>query len=166
MTPIKQTITHDPENGKYGNCMQAVFASILDLPLEEVPHFMEKNPSADYLWPAVNKWLASKGYALFTTMYTNRLDDIQYYMKNYNDGVYYILSGTSPRGFCHNVIGMGNDIVHDPAPDGGGIVDPGPDGYYWVEVLVPAKMCSVPFRGNMPGLMGDVNGPGCDPDVP
>ena len=146
MTPVFQTINHDPDNNKYGNCMQAVFASMLDLPLDDVPHFMANNPSVDELWPIVKSWLATQGYALFTICFTSRLDDIQYFMKEHNDGIYYILNGKSPRGFCHNVIGMGNSIVHDPNPEGGGIIDSW-NGYYWIEILVPIADWLAPQKG-------------------
>lgn len=39
MTPVDQTILHDPQTGAIGNCMQAAIASLLDLPLDAVPHF-------------------------------------------------------------------------------------------------------------------------------
>jgi hypothetical protein len=146
MTPVFQTINHEPDKGLYGNCMQAVFASIIDLPIHEVPHFMKDNPSSEELWPAVRGWLRSKGFSLFTICFNCRLDDLQYFMKEHNDGIYYILSGKSPRGFDHNVIAMGNSIVHDPSPLGGGIIEPCSDGYYWVEVLVPSFS---PLAGSM-----------------
>lgn len=38
MIPVYQTIT-DPDKG---NCMQAAMASLLELPLNEVPHFRER----------------------------------------------------------------------------------------------------------------------------
>lgn len=137
MTPVFQTILHDPENGQYGNCMQAIYASYLDLPLEDVPHFLKDNPCSDELWPMVDDWLKSKGYARFVIIYSSKLDDLQGAMQYQNKGIYYILAGISPRGVCHTVIGMGNKIVHDPHPEGGGLIEPCEDGYYWVEVLTP-----------------------------
>ena len=37
MIPTTQTILHDPDNGKIGNCLSAVLASLLHLPIELVP---------------------------------------------------------------------------------------------------------------------------------
>ncbi len=34
MKPTKQTVLHDPANGKHGNCLSAVLASLLHLPIE------------------------------------------------------------------------------------------------------------------------------------
>jgi len=54
MTPVFQTVVGpaDAEKGKKGNCMQAVFASLLDLPLEQVPHFIEEEEDGwfETLW--------------------------------------------------------------------------------------------------------------------
>ena len=36
---VEQTILHDPEKKNYGNCMQACVASLLNIPLNDVPHF-------------------------------------------------------------------------------------------------------------------------------
>ena len=36
---VKQTIEHDPEKGNCGNCFSAVLASLLDIPIEDVPVF-------------------------------------------------------------------------------------------------------------------------------
>lgn len=39
MTPVDQTILHDPDAGLYGDCQRAVIASLLDLPIDSVPNF-------------------------------------------------------------------------------------------------------------------------------
>jgi hypothetical protein len=59
MTPVYQTIIGKTTSDTPGNCMQAVIASLLDLKLDEVPHFLLYG----------NKWyetyyyfLLSKGY--------------------------------------------------------------------------------------------------------
>ena len=56
-----------------------------------------------------------------------------------NPGVSYLLAGTSPRGVTHQGIACNDQIIHDPAPFGGGLTGPAAeDGYYWVNVLVPS----------------------------
>ena len=37
MKPIDQTRLHDLENGQAGNCMTAFIASVLEMPIEQVP---------------------------------------------------------------------------------------------------------------------------------
>lgn len=54
MKPTKQTVLHDPANGKHGNCLSAVLASLLHLPIEDVPVFSEPHPK----WQQdLNEWL-------------------------------------------------------------------------------------------------------------
>lgn len=58
MTPVFQTII-DPVKG---NCMQAAYASILDLPLDEVPNFVaEPDTSEGNSDTRVLDWLAKQG---------------------------------------------------------------------------------------------------------
>ena len=60
MTPVFQTIVDD----KHGDCLRAAFASILDLPLEEVPNFSweyeEDHRGSDVPGPQ-QKWLTDRG---------------------------------------------------------------------------------------------------------
>jgi hypothetical protein len=39
MKPIDQEFMHDPEKGIIGDCFRACIASILELDINEVPHF-------------------------------------------------------------------------------------------------------------------------------
>ena len=67
MTPVKQEFVHDPSNGVYGDCQRAVIASLLDLPLSEVPHFLgiSKNQAEGY-WTLLQTFLRERGYAWLT----------------------------------------------------------------------------------------------------
>ena len=56
MKKVFQTIV-DPGNG---NCMQAAVASLLELEIEEVPHFLKTHPNPNY---AMMKFLKEKGYS-------------------------------------------------------------------------------------------------------
>lgn len=40
MRPVSQTIFHGDPDGRPGNCLQATVASLLELPLLAVPHFL------------------------------------------------------------------------------------------------------------------------------
>ena len=40
MKPVTQTILHGDPDGRPGNCLQAAIASLLELPLHVVPHFV------------------------------------------------------------------------------------------------------------------------------
>lgn len=111
-----------------GNCMQAALASLLDLPLEEVPHFAAL-PEHGW-WDAFLGWLSD--HNLRITMFAERFDQID----TYRDGMLVsapyekapsepllIAVGMSPRGVQHSVVWQNNGMVHDPHPSRAGFVD-------------------------------------------
>lgn len=106
MIPVNQTIYGDGENGaSVGNCWQACVASLLEMPLEEVPHFV-----------LLSDWYESTCY--FVRKFTNL--SFGCFKPNFphtESGGYVIGTGLSPRGnFLHAVIldGVTGEIVHDP----------------------------------------------------
>ncbi len=117
MKPVRQTlfspIKGDPEST--GNCFAACVASILELPLEEVPNFC----ALDTWFKDFEKWLNDRG---LTRLY------IQYPTKEtlrWSTGKsHYISTGKSPRGdWLHCTVWCNNEMVHDPHPDDTGIED-------------------------------------------
>jgi hypothetical protein len=97
---------------KNGNCFSACVASILELPIEDVPIFVEvKNWWGEFL-----SWLKPRGYYALC-----------YHLKDCDKSVLddyeiNILSGKSPRGdFLHAVVANGSKILHDPHPSRDGI---------------------------------------------
>lgn len=121
MTPVLQTKFYEPElppEEQRGNCLQAVLASLLDLPLESVPHFVQDhvdhNGDQDgewNWWTRMIRWLRTRGY---TIEFTNLEDDR-----------YLAVAGPSPRGMGihHIVIYKDGKMVHDPHPDSTGILE-------------------------------------------
>lgn len=107
MKPVDQTRFGVPE----GNCFAACVASLLELPLEQVPHFPDHG--ADW-YSAFRDWLRAR-----------RLYPVCFEVKRPEDGRpdgMHILSGKSPRGeFLHSVVAKGAYIVHDPHPSRAGI---------------------------------------------
>lgn len=110
MTPLKQTIS-----GDNGNCLQTAVASILDLPLEEVPHFV---PFGRNWNKALVMFMQEKGYE-YHGLADKQFINSPFYTKGI-DG-YVIAAGESPRGLQHAVIYKDGELVHDPHPDGGGV---------------------------------------------
>jgi hypothetical protein len=104
---IDQTIMHDPDNGQFGNCMQACIASYLHIELEEVPHFHHDGCAADVFWDRVEDWLDEH----------NRLLT---YAKQGN--MFSIASGPSVRGTTHCVIMCDDQLIWDPHPSRAGLV--------------------------------------------
>jgi len=91
----------------HGNCLQACVATVLELELETVPNFVDFEDWRGEL----QAFLARYGFwAVWLA-----------------DGPtprgYHLIEGIGPRGLCHAVVGHNGEIVHDPHPDGGGIVE-------------------------------------------
>ena len=126
MTPIKQTIFSDKKNGIVGNCWQACVASLLDLRLEDVPHFCNSNS-----WPEnYHKWLYDKN--LVSIDFTINNDYQLCYLG------YHIIVGHSPRhaGILHGVIGLNGEICFDVHPDNTGLLE---SGRYTYTIIFPIR---------------------------
>ncbi len=61
MIPVNQTVI---DFGR-GNCLSACLASIMELPIEEVPNFREKAGVEGDMVGFINKWLAPLGLHYF-----------------------------------------------------------------------------------------------------
>lgn len=121
MIPITQTELYDPMRPDHrGNCWQTVLASVLDLPLDEVPHFVQDDHDHDGTknfewnwWKRSFDFLRERG---LTLEYAD-LDD--------SPGEYLLVAGKSPRGggaIYHVVIYRDGVMVHDPHPDRTGLL--------------------------------------------
>lgn len=117
MTPVDQEFKNEPEIGQHGDCQRGVIASLLDLPLADVPHFLQvARGDAEKYWEGIQGFLRAHGFTYLTTGRTwNFFGD---------DGdVYHEISGPSPRGNgqYHAVAGRNWVIVHDPHPSRAGL---------------------------------------------
>lgn len=127
MKPVKQTKFGFP----YGNCMAACAASILEIPLEDVPDFTaDYDASSDdadqdrVFWQAWYAWWRERGY--HCVMLRGRGIEQDLTVIDGWEGMPVLLGGKSPRGeWGHCVVGkMGRykpHLVHDPHPDGTGL---------------------------------------------
>ena len=110
MKPVMQTILGYPN----GNCWVACVASLLEMDIEQVPHFNQLH--GEHWFKHCSDWLINHGYGLLELEYTSKWWLV-------GDGPYVIVTGKSPRGdWQHAVIGkvINNrvELVHDPHPDG------------------------------------------------
>lgn len=151
MTPHKQTDLGDDTGSCYSTCL----ACVLDLPVEAVPNFrrIQHETECYDMIQAADKWLREnhgkrilgiemydanegpeKGQPMTRQVVLNRL-----FFANQDEFV--ILSGESPRKRAdggkkyHCVVAKadcwGFELVHDPHPDGTGIVGQ-PYGIAWI----------------------------------
>lgn len=109
-TEVTQTMFFDSElekAGIYGNCMQAAVASVLNLPLEAVPHF-----SQFVWWPqAIELWARGRGLS----SHWHTIEEIPDRLC--------VVGGKSPRGAKggHVVVAHRGEIVWDPHPSRDGL---------------------------------------------
>jgi len=123
---ITQTILASSEEGaEKGNCLAACVASILALPLADVPNFVnaEEFPENFYAWLECRglgyAWMLVKnadGGAISPEL----LPDV---VKSIGTVGFHLIYGTSPRGFLHSCVGYAGKVVHDPHPSRAGLVD-------------------------------------------
>lgn len=110
-----QTQLHDPANGVTGNCMSAVIANLLHLPIENVPIFYGE----DWLIQ-LNKWLKPFGLGYLV---------VESDMFKFSDfgirGCYHDVAGTTNRfeGVYHATIGIDGEVVFDPHPSKTGLTE-------------------------------------------
>lgn len=119
MRPVRQTILHDPKNGMYGNCVQATIASLMELKIEEVPHFCD-GPNPKNWNKSLNEWLRSFGLSYFMVN-----PDINWRTSFPGvNNLYHEIFGPSPRdpiNTYHSVVGCNGKIVFDPHPSDDGL---------------------------------------------
>ncbi len=119
MTPVDQTRFYDaalPVHEQRGNCLQAAIASLLDLPLGDVPHFVQDHVDSDGQrdwWDSLVAFVRSQGWNPHAAMPITDYPDQHLFV-----------SGPSPRGggIWHVVIYRDGQLVHDPHPDRTGLL--------------------------------------------
>src|SRR5580698_10316009 len=109
MKPVDQTLFRG--EGEHGNCVPACVASILELPLDQVPHFAALH--GPYFMGQMRQWFEDQGMGL---CYLNGCT-------TWPAAVHSIATGLSPRGtFLHSVVWFGRNMAHDPHPSRAGII--------------------------------------------
>lgn len=146
MKPIFQTIP--PPEGK-GNCLQACIASILELPLEAVPHFALWYDSPNW-HEKLNGWLIQTAGVYEITVQANQM-----YLETIYG--YALLNGLSERGIMHSVVIFNGEMVHDPYPNGKGIITP--ESYGVFVSVAPDRLVPPELRPSYRAYMSMV-----DPD--
>jgi len=103
MKPVMQTRFSED-----GNCFEACIASILEIPLEEVPDLKECKDV--YEWnKTINSWLKTKGLQY---MELETKEYPFYFIESYH-----LIIGHKERGIYHAVVGLNGNVVHNPHPN-------------------------------------------------
>lgn len=139
MTPIMQQFFHDPPRS-YGDCHRAALASLLDLSIDDVPHFMDGlGPSdGEVFHRREDDFLHSLGLdAIQIPVIAPDLETVIAAVASWNPTHdLFLLGGESSSGCGHTVVAGHNGVVHDPSPRNVGIVGPMSDGAYWITYIV------------------------------
>lgn len=122
MTPVHQTVFGDGSDGSEpGNCMSACLASVLDLPISEVPNFAAMGQNGYF--DGIRNWLLARDLYIFET------DEDPSHNPGAPDYMNYIACGKSSRGLHHSVVMSEGVVVHDPHPSNVGLVG-APNRFY------------------------------------
>lgn len=114
MKPVFQTQFLGRKGPGAGNCHAACLASVLELPLDEVPNFQEITDD-DACWRAEEDWLKAKG---FFSLSTDPLAELDSYA-----GWHIAMGPNARNGTMHSCVYYGTELRHDPNPEGGGLAE-------------------------------------------
>jgi hypothetical protein len=113
-----------PMADHHRNCFAACVASLLELPIEDVPNFQDEH-QCEWLVPFSN-WLRQFGLFPLICLLDQAHDSVKDYIRKC--GAVYIAGGLSERDSSHACIYtshacicMGSELLHDPHPDGKGL---------------------------------------------
>lgn len=144
MIPVYATVSTDPDNGSFGDCMRCCYATILGLSADQVPHFFE-NGHEDVDATQQRHWLASKGLGLVQVSYDESsplISLLGWWEKMFHDTAV-ILTGTTANSTAHSVVVHRGKIVHDPS--GAGIAAPIAGQYHISIFTALPHSVGVPF---------------------
>lgn len=145
MIPVTQTRLYDPDappDKQRGNCLTAVVASLLELPIEAVPNFVQDHVDHDAdndddwnWWTRLHRFLGERGQRMHYLRNVAHPEPHPAISDGFPDpdvGEFYTVSGISPRDsrIHHIVIYRDGVMVHDPHPDRTGLAQV-EDQYHW-----------------------------------
>lgn len=142
MKPTDQEFVHRPDIGQHGDCQRAVIASLLELPICDVPHFLQlANGDPWIYWARLQTFCRSHGYAYMTVPARGGISFFG------DDGpIYHEISGPSPRGngVTHAVVGCNGEVVFDPHPSRAGLAGDPSNWEFSYLVAVNARAVGAP----------------------
>jgi len=122
-----RAVTQDKTGSPWGNCLEACYATLLGVPIEDVPDprdLCAKDTCAVNVLKirvaAITEWLAVdygvgviRGEGAKPPGILLRTDDVP---------LFWIASGPGPRGHGHAVVYSNGNLIWDPYPKGGGLL--------------------------------------------
>lgn len=144
----RQAISHDPENGKWGDCHRTAIAMVLGIDMCDVPapnaEVMESNEAFNALY---DQWYKDNGYAAFSigisaSSVGEAIKVCNGFANSHGRNLPYILGGASARG-CNHSVAILEGRVYDPHPSNEGLVGPlisSDDHYHMTVILKPSRL--------------------------
>lgn len=126
MTPQDQEFIYIP-NQQYGDCQRACIASVLDLPIADVPHFLrDADGCPSKFWNSIYDFCEARGFDYLPHQPGFDAEAAAHM------GGFHIIGGPSPRGggILHAVVGKDGSVYFDPHPSKEGILGPVSDWTY------------------------------------
>lgn len=133
MKPVNQTIFSSKDDPSIkGNCLTACVASLLEMNIEDVPYWagMPDHEWGENFWNFIDNHAIRCGWGAYYVGEKMKLpedseEEFWNKVKKICSGIdgYYIVCGTSPRGFTagHAVIYKDGKLAHDPHPSRDGV---------------------------------------------
>jgi hypothetical protein len=114
MTPVMQT-----RFGRQGNCFEACIASLLDMSIERIPDLAAYDDDGEWMG-RLNEWLSKMGLAYFEARIPR--DEMKGFFSDKD--FCHVMIGPTNRftDLQHAVVGRKGQLVHDPHPDGVGVL--------------------------------------------
>lgn len=111
MKPVMQTLF----NTTNGNCFQACVASIMELPLTNVPNFMDFNDDKGHWWREFGAWLRRRNMFHYSVELAepNRGEWADWL----EDKQLIYLGSIKSGGVHHALVLKGTNVIHDPWPN-------------------------------------------------
>ena len=143
MKPVDQTRFYEPDappDRQRGNCLTAVVASLMDLPIEAVPNFVQDHVNHDAdndvdwdWWTRLHRFIGERGYVMrYLRPVVDPTCPPESHFPDPEQGEFYAVTGISPRDprIHHIVIYRDGQMVHDPHPERTGLAEVR-DQYHW-----------------------------------
>jgi len=111
MKPVMQT-----RYGDAGNCLTACIASLLELPIEAVPDFIEHDAGHGEYLEVFNGFLSQFGLQALT-LFLEHLD------VQWKPSGYHLIYGYTAEGTKHAVVGFQGTVVHNPSLAGASLAN-------------------------------------------
>ncbi len=114
MKPVYQTQSHNPEQGQFGDCFRAMIASALELPIEDVPHFLRECEGEPLTWRrGINAFLRSYNLAFIN------IGNSPTWMRDHGiTGLMHEVIGETQHDTLHSILAIDGEPIHDPFPNG------------------------------------------------